>query len=585
MMRNFHTVTLGILAMAGLCHGADYTVHVVEPAVTNHMILPKGPLPPVCKPGRGLRVFACRGEYEPASFVISTPQPLKAVAIEVGKIMGPGGAWPAEAIDIRFVKEIFRGAVANGAMKMPVLLVHDDGVLTVVPIPNDAHDWLYNQARTPFRDAARYVPVDIDGRRQFWVTVHVPAHAAAGKYETKLRIAPAGAEATELSLTIEVYPFDLLEPMKEYSIYYPVRLVDEGTPDWRQHKWTHTALITPRQYLAECRNMVAHGLTNPNIYNGPGKDKDGNLDFSLLDRIIDLREQAGMRPKVLYIVDSPLPFHDRPLTADEREKIRRYVPQMNAWARGRGYDHAYWMPFDEWPAPRLRAARESFEEINRAGGRLFAAVSHGFVEPAGKLLHRAIVDADARGRLARYAKKHYTADNTLANMHKIAEAGHFRDLLKDDYQRTINAVHALGHKVFTYMNPMAGQSFPDLKRRNEGLGMWRVGFDGTMNWAYTHYDADKTGKYQRPQFAKVYRTDGGVLDSLGWEGFREGVDDVRYLTTLLATLGNASGNHAGEGLIAESYGWLDKIDVAGGDLDTIRREMARRIIALQRLGN
>ena len=149
---------------------------------------------------------------------------------------GPARAWPPEAIDIRFVKEIFRFAVAHGAMKMPTLLVHDDGVLTIVPIPNDEHDWLYNQPRTPLRDADRYVPVDIDSRRQFWITVHVPERAEAGTYQTTLRVAPANADAEEVSLTIEVYPFDLLDPMKEYSIYYPVLLVPEGTADWRQDK-------------------------------------------------------------------------------------------------------------------------------------------------------------------------------------------------------------------------------------------------------------------------------------------------------------------------------------------------------------
>ncbi len=43
-------VVWGFVCVFGaLCFGADYTVHVVEPAVTNHMILRDGPLPPVCR--------------------------------------------------------------------------------------------------------------------------------------------------------------------------------------------------------------------------------------------------------------------------------------------------------------------------------------------------------------------------------------------------------------------------------------------------------------------------------------------------------------------------------------------------------
>ncbi len=54
--------TLVVLGLAGLvsalCHGADYPVHVVEPAVTNHMILRDGPLPPVCREATAMEVSA-----------------------------------------------------------------------------------------------------------------------------------------------------------------------------------------------------------------------------------------------------------------------------------------------------------------------------------------------------------------------------------------------------------------------------------------------------------------------------------------------------------------------------------------------
>ena len=57
-----------------------------------------------------------------------------------------------------------------------------------------------------------------------------------------------------------------MPPMLEYSIYYPVVLLPEASEDWRRGKWTNMAWITQTQYLAQCRNMVAHGVTNPNIY-------------------------------------------------------------------------------------------------------------------------------------------------------------------------------------------------------------------------------------------------------------------------------------------------------------------------------
>lgn len=87
------------------------------------------------------------------------------------------------------------------------------------------------------------------------------------------------------------------------------------------------------------------------------------------------------------------------------------------------------------------------------------------------------------------------------------------------------------------------------------------------------------------QCQMVYRTTHGVLDTLHWEGFREGVDDVRYLTTLLNTLNGVIGRFPHNPLVAQTHAWLTKLDVANGDLDDIRREMARRIMALLDLGS
>ena len=82
----------GVLAITSAnALGADYTVHVVEPAVTNHMILPDGPLPAVCKQKSEIKLSGCRGEYEPASFVVTTSKSLEGVRIEGKPLRGDSG--------------------------------------------------------------------------------------------------------------------------------------------------------------------------------------------------------------------------------------------------------------------------------------------------------------------------------------------------------------------------------------------------------------------------------------------------------------------------------------------------------------
>ena len=51
-----------VVALSAQAWGADYTVHVVEPAITNHLILEDGLLPPVCKEIKTMKLWASRGE-------------------------------------------------------------------------------------------------------------------------------------------------------------------------------------------------------------------------------------------------------------------------------------------------------------------------------------------------------------------------------------------------------------------------------------------------------------------------------------------------------------------------------------------
>ena len=566
-----------------LCHGADYTVHVVNPAVTNHMILRDGPLPPVCKEATTIKIFACRGEYEPASFVVTASKPLHEVRVESGLLSGPGGRWSPESVDVRVVKYLHRWTLGNIATAVPTLLVHDESFLPVEPVPSQPYDW------EKMRHTAELRPVSIEQRKQFWITVHVPVDARPGTYKTTVSIAVQNSDAFELTLQVEVYPFDLLPSMLEYSIYHPVDVVPEGSLDWRSGRWGgedagNGAYVTPQQYIAECKNMVAHGLTNPNLYVGPEVDKEGEMHFTRLNERLDLREMSGMGPGgPLYIFDGGgILLLARNLTEEEKRSSTEATRKVVAWARTRGYSDVYIMGHDEVKGDKLRAERDSWRAIHDGGGKIWVACGIDFFEISGDLLDRPILSASAHSRINKFAPANYSKTEFLRHMPEIARAGSFTRMQRSDYRDVIDGIHRLGRKIYVYGNPRGGLLLPELRRRNDGLGLWRVGFDGTMNWAYTHIDGD--GVRQRMSYGTVYRTNGGVLDTLHWEGCREGVDDVRYLTTLLATLGSCMGRFPEEELISRTSEWLCKMDVARGDLDAIRRKMARRIVELLELG-
>ena len=98
--------------------------------------------------------------------------------------------------------------------------------------------------------------------------------------------------------------------------------------------------------------------------------------------------------------------------------------------------------------------------------------------------------------------------------------------------------HSSGKRLFSYGNPQSGVENPDIYRKNYGVALWNAGYDGAMDFAYQYpygdiwndYDSQST-HYRDHVFA--YPTSNGVIDTIQWEGWREGVDDTRYVASLI----------------------------------------------------
>ena len=592
--------TVAPLALAD----ASYSLYVVDPPISNQAILPGRPLPPICKQGKTIQVRACPGEYEPASFVVVTKQPLQSVRIEVDALSGPAGTLPKEVVDVRiarptaprFPKENIPGAVT-------VLLLKDDSMLTSEPDPIPEYPgqrkdvWPHG-----LRDARELLPVRIDELKQFWITVHVPADARPGSYSASLRVIPTNAPASELILRLEIYAFQLLPPKTEYSIYYPTTLVAEGSDDWRMEKgWNNTAWLPPKQYLLELENMVAHGVNNPFCYMAVADKPDGRLDFSGIEQVLALREKAGMvagRPLYLWPSQRAEAVQKK-LTNAEKSERARLIQEVMVWGRQHGYPDIYFYAIDEASGSAMSAERDSLQAIHDGGGKVFVACSSDFYDLIPDLLDQPVLLANTYDRgQSLYEKLSLTphpaalplADKAgRAKVKAEMEANYeswmsFADQRNDANLRgIIDGTHRRGNRIFTYMFPMAGAAVPEVHRRNYGLGLWQMGFDGCMTWAYAHIKGSVVSP-NTELWCYVIRTEDGVIDKVEWEAFREGVDDARYLATLLDALGRTVGTYGRDPLVRETWNWLAGLDAATGDLNAIRAEMARRIVALKDMG-
>jgi hypothetical protein len=114
--------------------------------------------------------------------------------------------------------------------------------------------------------------------------------------------------------------------------------------------------------------------------------------------------------------------------------------------------------------------------------------------------------------------------------------------------------------------------------------------DGVQTYVYQHAEGPGLSM-GRPwddfDFAKdrvlafTYPTVDGVVDTLQWEAVREGVDDVRYVTTLRKAIAAAKQQKRPHGvaLAAEAEKWLAGADIEG-DLQKLRLEIAMWIIKI-----
>jgi len=106
-----------------------------------------------------------------------------------------------------------------------------------------------------------------------------------------------------------------------------------------------------------------------------------------------------------------------------------------------------------------------------------------------------------------------------------------------------------------------------------------------MDFAYWWPGGYIWNDFDHPKSRKhcyVYPTANGVIDTNAWEGFREGLDDIRYATTLRLAIekGKSSRKSQVQNKARSAEKWLDEVDVESRDLNTVRLKMIDHILEL-----
>ena len=149
----------------------------------------------------------------------------------------------------------------------------------------------------------------------------------------------------------------------------------------------------------------------------------------------------------------------------------------------------------------------------------------------------------------------------------------------------VSKFNALGGDAYFgwYASQHVGVENPAFIRRQYGLAPYRAGFSCHYNYAHhlNGYNDVRGDTYKSMNF--VYGDGNGVLDTLAWEAFREGMDDIRYATCLQQLAHPLVKAPALEARYAakKALQLLADMNTDAFDLTTARLEMIRHILTLQ----
>ncbi|MGD0229332.1 MAG: hypothetical protein ABSC19_03100 [Syntrophorhabdales bacterium] len=480
-------------------------VYIIDPTTRQKILPDTAPrlFPVPGSPfGNTISMSACRGQFEAASIVLRPTRDMSGVTVEVSDLTGPNGsAIPKKDVDVRVVKCWYQGgtAISRGTtVLVPELLLKDDNLVRVdraarknylrVTIGGEAK---YVDISSPdavfpsnaeLQDAKTLQPfgVTANTNKQVWLTVHVPADAASGRYMGTISLKSASSLLGSVNIALTVLPFDLQNPGIDYSLYYRGQLRKGVVTE------IGSELKSARQCTMELQDMKDHGVLYPTLYQ----------EFDeMLGQALAIRKNLGLPDDKLYALGIKTGDFEGVKLAALPGSVRRWKAFVSRY----GYKDLYIYGKDEATGEALRAQRTAWQITHDAGAKVFAACSEDAADITGDLLDLPILGGPPK-------------------------------------PHTVEKWHGLGKKVFLYGNPQVGIEDPDVYRRNYGIALACSGYDGEMDYAYQHafggsiwndFD-DKT--FRDHVFA--YPTSDGVIDTVEWEGFREGVDDVRYLATL-----------------------------------------------------
>lgn len=351
-------------------------IKIVEQPVSDVAILPYSEqIPNVSSITNSIKVQACRGEYEPASFVLrSGNTALNNVMVTSSDLTMENSSLKISNsnIDIRIVKCWFQAGVSldrrddNRKRLVPELLLYDNN-LVKVDYDNQVNIVRNLSDKANFSDAKSLVPFEVVPRfnQQIWITFRIPESATPGRYSGNISVTLSAASKQydrNIPVLIDVLDYTLVQPPIENALFYLGWYIEPS----ENYFSLGARGKSEKQILAEFIDMKNHGLTNIAIDHNY-KLIDNKPDLTRLKPMLDLYRKAGFNSENLLYVDWAVSYYDN---------INRYeekIKSIISLAKDYSFRKYYIYGKDEADYGILVAYKDAFRKVHELGGKNFLA--------------------------------------------------------------------------------------------------------------------------------------------------------------------------------------------------------------------
>jgi len=414
-----------------------------------------------------IRLFACKGEYEPCSFAIYALDDLKNLRITAGDFIDEAGNLIDKSnMDIRVVRSLpYRIGKENKYEMAPGILEKHDST-----------------------------DIKKGSTAQFWITVRIPENAVPGFYKTTLKIENSAAtQASIITFRMRVLPIKLDEPEILYGMCYCI-------PSKKG--------MYPENIKKHFQDMSAHGMNSGWFWPSPGvENKDGKmiLDFSKttpqrcdgtmqsLDELMENYLAAGFTKPWICGSLHTIQFPGKLYSKEFDTALIDCLGQLEQHAKNKNWPTFYLQYLDE--PGNSESAMQRAEYYWPLIKKNFPQIKI-FSDTVSQAFKRLDPWVDIRGYHGSYVT-----------------------------EEEIRATEKSGD-VFGFYNYSSMGRDPKWDRFRWGLYTDRINAKFNYCWVYA-WPSEKD-----PLWNYVFCSPEGPIPTLAWEGVREGIDDIRYITTL-----------------------------------------------------